>query len=152
MPSAGPLKVFQKTKATFKARAKRPNPDDQRHASQRAPIFYPLRHSREGNPPKDNTHPNKKTVCTNSLRKLFPPAFCLFKEKRADNLYKLLWNCKLCFWFGWVFFWGGWVSPSWDMWFLPRDKRENGHFGRKVADYCDFGPPPPRENNLRKLK
>ena len=55
--------------------------------------------SREGDPPTTQT----KTVCTNSLRKFFPPCFLfIFKGNGGDNLHKLSRNClrKLCFYLG----------------------------------------------------
>ena len=59
-------------------------------------------------PTRKTTHPNK-TVCTNSLRKLFLPVFCLFKGEREGSLYKLALNClcKLCFYLGGWVFWVG---------------------------------------------
>ena len=50
-----------------------------------------------------------KSLCTNSLRKLFLLVFCLFKgetKKKKDSLYKLFRNClrKLCFYLGAWFF------------------------------------------------
>ena len=52
-----------------------------------------------------------KTVCTNSLRKLFGAVFCLSCRERGDSLYKLFRNClrKLCFYLGRCFYWAGWL-------------------------------------------
>ena len=64
--------------------------------------------SREGNPPPKTTHPNKNS-CTNSLRKLSLPVFCLFSRNKGGTICT---NCsgndlhKLCFYFGGCFFGG----------------------------------------------
>ena len=54
--------------------------------------------SRAGDPPQKPLT-QTKTVCTNSLRKLFLPVSAYLKGKRGDSLYKLSRNClrKLCF-------------------------------------------------------
>ena len=61
---------------------------------------------REGDPPK-KPPTQIKTVCTNSLHKLFCLFSAYFKGKRGDNLYKLSRNCLRKLFVQTVFIWVG---------------------------------------------
>ena len=68
--------------------------------------------SREGDPPK-KPPTQIKTVCTNSLRKLFCLFSAYFKGKKGDSLYKLSQNCLRKLFVQTVFIWvGGFLGGS----------------------------------------
>ena len=98
---------------------------------------------REGDPPK-KPPTQKKTVCTNSLRKLF----CLFsaylKGKRGDNLYRLSRNCLRKLFVQTVFIWVGgffgWVFPSWKTRRRRDDFRESLDSRKSANRFVRIGP------------
>ena len=100
----GPSSAFGTQSATAKGVlhfCKAPPP------SKKLLVFVSGNNSREGDPPK-KPPTQIKTVCTDSLRKLFCLFSAYFKGEKGDSLHKLSRNClRKLFLFGWVVFLGG---------------------------------------------